>query len=810
MNVSPAENLLKAIERPLRYVASADPKRLHSVKNLSAHIFDLSRRALSLNLSDHEVHLFRGLQELFSGFESLKEDEKRNRISNALFLISPGHKTDISILFKEEDHPILDLEKVKESYKKLGKSLQYIKGVGPAIAVKFSHVGMNTIGDLLMFFPIRYEDRRTITPIRDLSQGVQSTVIGEILFSGVAFYKGLRRRIYEVVVCDDTGELKLKWFHFPLGGMENRMKRGQKLVISGKPRIYRSRFEMHHPDYEVQTRQMDSLSFGRIVSIYSEVGGLYQKTLRKILNVVVPTYGKERVCVIPPHICKKIDLLPPWRIISELHHPLSVPVPERRLQLERTLVFEELFFYCLSLVLQKRVLEKKVGISFCAPTPRVEKLIRSLPFKLTTAQEHVLATIRKDMASSTSMNRLLQGDVGSGKTVVAMLASLIAIDHAFQAAFLVPTEILAEQHFRTLSKWGELVGIRVGILLGKHSSLEKGKILHGILNGEFDLIVGTHAIFEAQVQFKQLGIVIVDEQHRFGVRQRAQLREKGREPDVLVMSATPIPRTLALTLYGDLDVSILDQVPSGRKPIETRLFEERDRSKVYEKVRGEIAKGKQAYVVYPLVESSENLDAKDATSMAEIFQKEVFPECRVALIHGQMPGLQKEETMNRFVKREVDILVSTTVIEVGIDVANATMIVIEHPERFGLSQLHQLRGRVGRGGEKSYCMLICPPKVSGAVRSRLKMFEKIHDGFKLAEEDLNIRGPGDFFGVAQSGLPPFSVATFPRDLSLLELARREALDLVEKDETLTHKEHQHLSWLLREMWSDRLQLVRVG
>jgi ATP-dependent DNA helicase RecG len=656
----------------------------------------------------------------------------------------------------------------------------------------------------------RPEDRRTITPISRLQEGVAATVVGTVVFSGVAFYRGLRRRVYEVLLDDESGQIKLKWFHFTMGSMEEKIRRGQRLIVCGKPKVYRSKFEMYHPDFEVHSGEIDSVSFGRIVSVYREAGGLYQKTLRKILNYAVASYAGERKCVLPPALCKKLDLPPPWKAIVELHRPGREMTLEQKTVLERSLAFEELFFYCLSLALRKRIISRRPGIAFDRPSPRTEKLLSELPFQLTGAQKRILATVRSDMSSPHPMNRLLQGDVGSGKTIVAMLAALTAIDHGYQAAFMAPTEILAEQHLRTLSMWGSKVGVRVEAMLGRLSAPARKSILQDLSEGKIDLIVGTHALLESDVGFQSLGFVVVDEQHRFGVRQRATIRSKAMEPDVLVMSATPIPRTLALTLYGDLDVSILNELPSGRKPIETKIYAEKERAKVYMEVRKAVSAGRQAFVVYPLVEASQQLDAKDATSMAEEFEKNVFPEFRVALIHGQMPSLQKEEVMGRFVKGMVDILVSTTVVEVGIDVPNATVMVIEHPERFGLSQLHQLRGRVGRGSEKSSCLLIQPSSITTLARDRLRTFCRVHDGFLLAEEDLRLRGPGDFFGVEQSGFPNFAVAIFPRDLDLLETARREAFALLEEDPELKRPDHRQLHWFLEQVWKDKLNLVRIG
>lgn len=806
-----ARELMQAVERPLRYVQEGDPKRLKHVKNLSQHILSIARQALSsFELQGREAEIFRSLQKLFYHYDVLSEPEKRKRIGTALSLIASKKALSDKKYFLPQDHPAIDVARLKANQKRLKKSVQFLKGVGPAISAKLSRISICTIEDLLLFLPVRYEDRRQITKIKDLQEGVRATVMGQVMFHGIAFYRGLRRRVYEIVIQDETGSIKLKWFQFSSGSFEKRIKRDQKLIISGVPRLYRSKFEMHHPDFEIFFGQHDSLSFGRVIPIYREVGGIHQRTLRKIMNYAVSAYAGERSCVIPSDICHRYDLLPPWKALMGLHHPKQILSEENILELKRVFSFEELFFYCLFLALRKKELQRRKGIAFSKQTPRFEKLIQTLPFELTSAQKMVLSTIREDMTSPRPMNRLLQGDVGSGKTIVAMLSALIAIDHGYQVAFMAPTEILAEQHMQNLAPWAVQTDVFVQSLLGRHTPKEKEEILAKLKKGKINLLVGTHALLEDQVEFQALGLVIVDEQHRFGVEQRAKIRSKAQEPDVLVMSATPIPRTLALTLYGDLDISILNQLPQGRKPIETRLYRESDRAKVYQELRKEVQKGRQAYVVYPLVETSDRLDAKDATSMAQIFQREIFPEFRIELIHGQMPSQEKEEVMKRFKSGAIDVLVSTTVIEVGIDVANATVMLIEHPERFGLSQLHQLRGRVGRGSEKSFCMMISPPQISQVAKDRLRTFAQIHDGFLLAEEDLKLRGPGDFFGVAQTGFPNFLMASFPRDLELLQMARREAFSLVSQDSDLQNSFYRHLKWMLKEVWVERLHLAQVG
>jgi ATP-dependent DNA helicase RecG len=446
---------------------------------------------------------------------------------------------------------------------------------------------------------------------------------------------------------------------------------------------------------------------------------------------------------------------------------------------------------------------------FAQASPRYEKLLANMPFELTGAQKNTLEDIRADMRSSMPMHRMIQGDVGSGKTIVAILAAQIAIDHGYQVALIAPSEILSEQHRNNISKWEELLGFKSVCLLGKQTKKQKEEVLAEITSGKAHFVIGTHALLEDTVKFSNLGLVIIDEQHRFGVRQKEKIRGKAHKPDVMIMSATPIPRSLGLTLFGDLDISIMNEMPKGRKPITTYLMKENQREDVYHRVAKVVEAGQQVFVVYPLVESSEHVEAKDAVSMAAEIQK-VFPKFRIGLIHGQMNGKEKEAMMADFKAHKIDILIATTVIEVGIDIPNAALMVIEHPERFGLAQLHQLRGRVGRGDVQSTCILMAPASVSQMAFDRMRSFSNIYDGFQLAEEDLRIRGPGDFFGVAQSGLPSFSTTKLPRDLDIMEEMRLEALQILQEDPRLLQPAHQHLMWVIQNIWKDKLHLPNIA
>jgi ATP-dependent DNA helicase RecG len=474
------------------------------------------------------------------------------------------------------------------------------------------------------------------------------------------------------------------------------------------------------------------------------------------------------------------------------------------------LIYDEFFFFQLGMAIKKsgRILEK--GISFKLSGKIMKNFYSVLSFELTEAQKRVIGEIQKDMFVDTAMNRLLQGDVGSGKTIVSMAAMITACENSYQAAIMAPTEILAKQHFETISSWAEKIGLKAVLLTGSMNNSARGEILRQIQNGEANIIIGTHALIQEDVNFYKLGMVVIDEQHRFGVMQRATLRAKGINADVLVMTATPIPRTLAMTVYGDLDVSVIDEMPPGKKPVHTVVLPESKRDKVYQTISAEMAKGHQAFIVYPLVEQSEVLDLKDATNMAAHLQKDIFPDNRVGLIHGKMKEKEKDEVMREFLDNKIQILVSTTVIEVGIDVPRASLMVIEHAERFGLSQLHQLRGRVGRRDIPSSCILLADYKCSADARKRLKVMEKTTDGFAIAEEDLAIRGPGDFLGTRQSGLPDFRIASIIRDARILNDAKEDAFALAARDPFLEKPEHIILKETLISKWQGKLDLARTG
>ncbi|MBI5327270.1 MAG: ATP-dependent DNA helicase RecG [Deltaproteobacteria bacterium] len=727
-------------------------------------------------------------------------------------------------------------------------SITQVKGIGPKLGAIFKKKGLETVEDVLYWLPIRYEDRRQIKKISLLRIGTKEVASGEIMAMGEVFYG--RRKVFEISMGDGSGFLRLKWFHYRLPLIKKRYKIGQRLVVYGEIGSFGGQKEIIHPDVEIfeKGEEVDSINFNAIVPVYSQIGNMHQKTLRKIIRNIVDDYSSLSVGSVPSDIQKRYGLLELPAAMSEVHTPSKIPscpslekggrrdLNSRDWLPKKSLVFDELFCLEIGLALKKRSVCREDGIAFKVgvnfkSAAMVEKLLSMLPFKLTAAQERVVSEIKMDMSEPHPMNRLIQGDVGSGKTVVAFIASLIAIENNYQSAIMAPTEILAEQHYLNIHRYADVLGIKIALLTSSFAKSEKMGILNHIKAGEADLVIGTHALIQEDVEFKKLGLVIVDEQHRFGVVQRALLKNKGARgkpacawphsdrgqgtekeltPDVLVMTATPIPRTLAMTVFGDLDVSVIDELPPGRRPIKTKVFREKEREQVYKIIRGELVKGRQSYIVYPLIEESEELDLRDATKMAEHMKKDIFSEYNIGLLHGRMKPDEKEAVMKAFKAKEINILVSTTVIEVGIDVPNASVMVIEHAERFGLSQLHQLRGRVGRGGYDSFCILLAGRVGSEDTYKRLKVMENTNDGFKIAEEDLNIRGPGDFLGTRQSGLPDFRIANLLTDASILQKARDEAFNLLRNDPDLIKQEHNALKQIVKVRWNGKMELSQIG
>ena len=694
--------------------------------------------------------------------------------------------------------------------------IQYVKGVGPRLAKLFEKKGIRTVEDALYFLPRCYEDRRNLKRLSELKAGQKETGFGEILLSGVAFYQNKRKRVFEAVVGDGSGVITLKWFHGHERYFKERFKKGRKMIFSGEVRYFNVQKEIHHPDVEIVEGDIeeDYLNFKRIVPIYSETEGLHQRTLRRLMKTILEGYANELLSPIPKVILDGQNLID----FSEAFQRVHFPPDEESLELlnlqrsegHRRIIFDEFFFLELGMALKRRGMALEPGISFQTKGALAQRLLDLLSFQLTRAQQRVWDEIRRDLERPHPMNRLIQGDVGSGKTVVALLACLDVIECGYQAAIMAPTEVLAEQHYLNLHRWVEPLGVDIALLTSSMKGSEKEDLYSRIKKGEVQLVIGTHAVIQEAVEFHRLGLAIIDEQHKFGVVQRGLLKKKGERPDVLVMTATPIPRTLAMTIYGDLEVSLIDEMPPGRMPIETRIYLESARARVYRILDEEVRKGRQVFIVYPLVEESEKLQLRDATRMAEQLQKEVFPEFRIGLLHGRMKSEEKEAIMMDFKEKKIQTLVATTVIEVGIDIPNASVMVVEHAERFGLSQLHQLRGRIGRGRYPSKCILLAQYRSSEEAKVRLRAMERTTDGFQIAEEDLALRGPGEFFGTRQSGLPDFRVAHILRDTPILIEARKEAFHLVEEDPALMDPSHSKLKEILGRRWKGRLELATIG
>ena len=700
----------------------------------------------------------------------------------------------------------------------LQTDVRMVKGVGPQRAELLAKRGIFTLEDLLNYLPFRYEDRIHFSKIKDVQPNGTYTLRARVM-SGQAV-RGMygRDAIYHLLVQDDSGSLPCKFFHG--GYLEGRLKPGQQLILHGKVEIDKlrpARREMVNPQIEVLTgEEVDSVEMGRIVPIYEAVGTFGTRQIRRAIYTTLQNLDPNIPDVLPPALLQQLHYPSRLDALIHTHFPDAGESLEAlnlfRSPAQQRLIFEEFFLYQLSLALGRRAVRKENAIAFRVREDKVrEALKRILPFKPTNAQKRVLGEIATDLEKPIPMNRLLQGDVGSGKTIVALQAAVIAIENACQAALMAPTEILAVQHFLSARRILAPGGYTVELLISGLKPSEKTAARERIRSGEAQLVIGTHALIEEAVEFNRLGFVAIDEQHRFGVLQRKRLMDKaarhGNAPHVLVLTATPIPRTLSLTLYGDLEVSVLDELPPGRTPIETRTTTEQHLPGVWEFLRREVAAGHQGYVIYPVIEESK-LELKAAMEEYERLSKTVFPKLKVGLLHGRLPSEEKEDVMQKFRRNDIQILVATTVVEVGVDVPNATVMIIEHAERFGLAQLHQLRGRIGRGAQQSHCILVAPGRMTEDARARLETMVRTTDGFEIAETDLQLRGPGEFFGTRQSGQLGFHVATPLRDRELLELARKEAFALAEQP---AQKEAlQRVLRLLPGEWQRRYHLARVG
>jgi ATP-dependent DNA helicase RecG len=688
--------------------------------------------------------------------------------------------------------------------------LQFLKGVGPRRAADLAHAGLATLEDLLYRFPIRYEDRSRLQPIASLKPGQHAAVAGRILSCGLRSTRRPGFKIFEALVSDPSGTLRLTWLNQPY--LRDVFAAGQRVVLYGAVEMRGAGgLQITNPQYEIlDDEEGETIHTGRIVPVYEKTGSVTPKVQRRLVFDALQKLPADLPDQLAEPVRIRLDYPSRYAALVAMHFPpgdASIEELNRfRTPAQQRLIFEEAFLFHTGVLARRRFAAAELKPAAVRVDDRIRESARKvLPFRLTNGQKESLKQIVEDMQRPHPMNRLLQGDVGAGKTIVALLAALVAMENGLQVAFMAPTEILAEQHFLNISRLLQASRFRVALLTGSTASAARRQQLAEVEAGTIHLVVGTHALVQGDVRFKQLGLAVIDEQHRFGVLQRATLRTKGLRPDVLVMTATPIPRTLALTLYGDLDVSVIRDTPPGRLAIKTTARPESRRDEVYRFVRDQMDAGRQVYVIYPLVEESEKVDVKAATEMADHLAQEVFPAYRVGLLHGRLKADVKDRVMKAFAAGELQMLVSTTVVEVGMDVANASVMVVEHAERFGLSQLHQLRGRVGRDRHQSYCFLLYQSPLSDEARERLKAATDTTDGFEIAERDLLLRGPGDFFGTRQAGMPTFRLIDLVRDRALLDLAQQEAVRWFESaaptDGTIER---------LLQNWAARFRLIEVG
>ena len=692
----------------------------------------------------------------------------------------------------------------------LDSPVTIVKGISTSFSSKFGKLGVKTVRDLLYFFPHRHLDYSKMKFISQLTEGEEQTIVANVWQAQETRPGG--RRSTEAIVGDETGNIRVVWFNQPY--LAKKLTTNARIMLSGRVSLFKGRHVFQSPEWEIMEGQ-DLVHTARLVPVYSLTQGLRPRQVRKLMKEFIDRWVGQVTDFLPTALRKRLNLLELPVAISQAHYPEDEATKDKA---RVRLAFDELFLLQLGVMSKKRDWqESRPGSPLEIKLPIIEKFLKSLPFTLTAAQDKVLKEILADLGQSRPMSRLLQGEVGSGKTVVATAALLVAAANGYQGAFMAPTEILAEQHFATicqmLSRLGQEEGegylrsfsgflkrpLKVALLIGDIKQTGKKQIQKQVLEGDIDILIGTHALVQKGVKFSKLGLAVVDEQHRFGVEQRSALREKGFNPHMVVMTATPIPRTLALTLYGDLDLSVIDELPPGRQTVKTKWLRPNQRESAYAFVRKQVNEGRQAFILCPLIEESEAIDAQAAVVEYERLSQEVFPDLKTGLLHGRLSSADKDAVMESFRGGELDILVSTPVIEVGIDIPNAAVMLIESADRFGLSQLHQFRGRVGRGSEQSYCMLLAE-NPSEVGRERLDIIENTQDGFELAEADLKMRGPGEFFGTRQSGLPDLRMAKIS-DVAILELARNEAIKLFQVDPGLDKTEHRLLAQEMTRVWA---------
>jgi len=818
------EKTLKRIRELLSLLTKENFKYFNRVKDPD--------KALSVLLEELLPHLDRKRKswvqkvlKVLKNYSSLS-DEKRKQLFKELHSVftlkfSPEEIEKARKSEVPKERVISTSEKLEKRAKRYPiraffQKIETVKGIDKRRVNRLKKLGIETVLDAIYYLPFRYEDRSTVTPMAYLKPGENVLVKGQVVSISEIQTSKKKKRILKVVLYDKTGALTLLFLQEKVFGyyrnLFSKAKELKREVLAyGQVKRSSTGFEMVHPEVEVFDPAKGKLEkLGTVLPIYHSAEGLRQSTIRRDIQSVV----KKVLPYLPEYLPKETlerngfpeaaDAF--WRV----HFPFDEDVEELlsfKTPAQRRVIFDELFLFQLALALHRQKVKQEKGIAFPVSEEMIEEFKRALPFNLTNAQERVLKEIVSDMKKPEPMNRLVQGDVGSGKTVVAAAAAFFAAKSGYQTAVMAPTEILANQHFKKFKEFLSPYGVRVGLLTGSMTKKQKETIYRAIKEGFIQVVVGTHALIQEGVEFKDLGLAIIDEQHRFGVKQRVELKKKGRMPDVLVMTATPIPRTLAMTAYGDLDVSVIDELPAGRKPIKTKIVFEDKMGELLDFLKNELKQGNRAYIVYPLIEESEKLELKAATEMFHYWSEKLKPY-KVGLLHGRMKQEEKDAVMEAFKRGEFSVLVSTTVIEVGVDVPEATVMVIEHAERFGLAQLHQLRGRVGRGKKQSYCFLVTSRGAGEDAIKRLKVLESTNDGFKIAEADLQFRGPGEIFGTRQSGLGDFKVADLRRDYEVLKVAREEAEKLIEKNPEL--KGLDDLKELMKFRFGEKFDLVEVG
>lgn len=820
---------LDRVARPLEFASRDSFAHLGTLKNLSRFVSSQVVTALAGGVYPRAIEAeLMSLRDLFVDFhEGLAPSEQQARIERARTIVGSLRRVsaDSSSWWAGPGTP--------PSAGSLWKiPIRYAKGVGPKRTTVLERLGIATVEDALWCLPWRYEDRSVMTPIAQLVAGMRASVCGVVAAREVKSARRRRLSIIEVTVEDSSGRVRVVFFNQPF--LESLLSLGTRLLLTGRVVVGRKGWtdpRMDVVQYEIIGDDADAgLHVGRIVPIYHETKGWTSRQMRGLMKGLVEAYARDLEEVLPAQLRARYRLPPIQKAVADVHFPpagTDFGLLERgTTPAHRRMAFEELFLLQVALACRQRSVKEEVkGIRFDPKTPLLGRLSTRLPFRLTQAQERVIREIGNDMASQRPMNRLVQGDVGSGKTVVALHAIVLACGSGYQAALMAPTEILAEQHYANLRGPLEALGLSVLLIGGGDRAAQRKAKLQRLAEGAAEIAIGTHALIQQGVTFPKLGLAVIDEQHKFGVLQRKTLIEKGYRPDVLVLTATPIPRTLAMTVYGDLDVSTIDALPPGRKPVRTWLFTEPQRRRAYQILRDELQSGRQAYVVYPLIEESEKTDLKAAIQAAERLQTEELKEFRVGLVHGRLKADQRDAAMSAFKDGTIHVLVATTVIEVGVDVPNATVMLIEHAERFGLAQLHQLRGRVGRGSHQSYCVLMASGgamwrkdshggaldwEARSAAAERLGALVRSTDGFAIAEEDLRIRGPGEFFGLRQWGAPEFKAASLVRDGDLLKAARDEAFRLLAQDPRLSAPMHRALRDAMLRRWEKKLELGSVS